>query len=171
MLFFFLSSQSCFDNFDIIEIKQKKHSLPHIFFFFFFFFFNRKNYGEGKVLFLLDTKWVGFYFVGCITILISLCLCLCLSHIYIYIYIIMINKYILDFIYLMPWKFVCDLRFHEVLQTIIVGQIMKENEEIKNYSQKPLELCTNLCVLVSVRTQTHLVYPSTTKRMWYKVNF
>ena len=25
--------------------------------------------------------------------------------------IIIINKYILDFIYLMPWKFVCDLRF------------------------------------------------------------
>ena len=23
----------------------------------------------------------------------------------------------LDFIYLMPWKFVCDLRFYEVLQT------------------------------------------------------
>ena len=34
--------------------------------------------------------------------------------------IIIINKYILDFIYLMPWKFVCNLRFHEVLQTTIV---------------------------------------------------
>ena len=24
------------------------------------------------------------------------------------------NKYVLDFIYLMPWRFVCDLRFHNV---------------------------------------------------------
>ena len=46
----------------------------------------------------------------------------------------------------MPWKFVCDLRFHEVLQTTIIRQIMKGNEEIKKYSQKPLELCTNLYV-------------------------
>ena len=30
----------------------------------------------------------------------------------------------------MPWKFVCDLRFHEVLQTTIIRQITKENEEI-----------------------------------------
>ena len=43
-------------------------------------------------------------------------------------YIIMINKYILDFIYLMPWKFVCDLWLHEVLQTTIVRLIMKGNE-------------------------------------------
>ena len=26
----------------------------------------------------------------------------------------------------MPWKFVCDLRFHEVLQTTIIRQITKE---------------------------------------------
>ena len=57
------------------------------------------------------------------------------------------NKYILDFIDLMPWKFVCDLAFHEVLLTTIIRLIMKENEEIKKigkYCQKPLELCTNL---------------------------
>ena len=30
------------------------------------------------------------------------------------------NKYILDFIYLMPWKFVSDLKLHEVLQTTII---------------------------------------------------
>ena len=49
--------------------------------------------------------------------------------------------------------YVCDLRFHEVLQTAIIRQITKENEEIEKiekYSQKPLELCINLCVLVSV---------------------
>ena len=47
--------------------------------------------------------------------------------------IIIMNKYILDFIYLIPWKFVCDLRFHEVLQTTIIRQITKENEEIEKY--------------------------------------
>ena len=31
----------------------------------------------------------------------------------------------------MPWKFVCDLRFNEVLQTTIIRQITKGNEEIK----------------------------------------
>ena len=48
----------------------------------------------------------------------------------------------------MPWKFVCDLRFHEVLQKKI-RQITKENEEIEKiekYSQKPLELSINLNV-------------------------
>ena len=44
----------------------------------------------------------------------------------------------------MPWKFVCNLRFHEVLQTTIIMQITKGNEEIEKYSQKPLELCTTL---------------------------
>ena len=29
--------------------------------------------------------------------------------------------------YLMSWKFVCNLRFHEVLQTTIIRQITKEN--------------------------------------------
>ena len=51
----------------------------------------------------------------------------------------------------MPWKFIRDLRFHEVLQTIIIRQITKRNEEIEKiekYSQKPLELCTNLYVCV-----------------------
>ena len=31
----------------------------------------------------------------------------------------------------MPWKFVCNLRFYDVLQITIIKQIMKENEEIK----------------------------------------
>ena len=31
--------------------------------------------------------------------------------------------YICIYIYIMPWKFFCDLWFHEVLQTTIVGQI------------------------------------------------
>ena len=31
----------------------------------------------------------------------------------------------------MPWKFICDLKFHEVLQTRIIRQIMKGNKEIK----------------------------------------
>ena len=47
----------------------------------------------------------------------------------------------------MPWKFVYDLRFHKVLQTTIIKQIMKENEGIKKiekYSKKPLQLHTNL---------------------------
>ena len=68
------------------------------------------------------------------------------------------NKYILDFMYLMPWKFVCNLRFHEVLQTTIIKQITKGKEEIEKiekYSQKSLELCTNiyvcLCVCLCVR--------------------
>ena len=53
----------------------------------------------------------------------------------------------------MPWKFIRDLWFHEVLQTTIVGQIKKENEEIvkpEKYSQKPLELYTNLYVCLWV---------------------
>ena len=37
----------------------------------------------------------------------------------------------------MPWKFVNDFWFHEVLQTTIIRQITKENEEIEKYSQKP----------------------------------
>ena len=45
------------------------------------------------------------------------------------VYIYIIKEYILDFIYFIPWKFVCDLRFHEVLQTTIIWQITKE----KNY--------------------------------------
>ena len=57
------------------------------------------------------------------------------------------NKYILDFIYLIPWKFIGDLRFHEVLQTTTIRHITKENgeiEKIDKYIQKPLELCTKL---------------------------
>ena len=50
----------------------------------------------------------------------------------------------------MPRKFVCDLRFHEGLETTIIKQIIKENEEIKKYSQKSLELYTNLYVCLRV---------------------
>ena len=53
--------------------------------------------------------------------------------------------------YLMPWKFIYNLSFHEVLQTTIIRQITKENEEIgkiEKYNQKPLESCTNLYVCV-----------------------
>ena len=49
----------------------------------------------------------------------------------------------------MQWKFVCNIRFHEVLQTTIIRNITKGNEEIEKiekYNQKPLELCTNLYV-------------------------
>ena len=44
----------------------------------------------------------------------------------IYIYIcISNNKWIyIKFIYLMPWKLFCDLRFHEVLQSTIIRQIL-----------------------------------------------
>ena len=55
----------------------------------------------------------------------------------------------------MQWKFVCDLRFQEVLQTTIIRQITKENEKIgkiEKYSQNSLELFTNryVCVCVGV---------------------
>ena len=52
-------------------------------------------------------------------------------------------------IYLISWKFVCDLRFLQVLQATIIRQILKENEEmekIEKYGQKLLELCTNFYV-------------------------
>ena len=53
----------------------------------------------------------------------------------------------------MAWKFVCELRFHKLLQTLIIRQITKGNEEIpkiKKYSKKSLELCTNLCMCMCV---------------------
>ena len=31
----------------------------------------------------------------------------------------------------MPWKFVCDFRLHEVLQTTVIRQITKEKKEIE----------------------------------------
>ena len=63
----------------------------------------------------------------------------------------------------MSWKFVRDLRFHEVLQTTIIRQITKGNEEIKKikkYSQKLLELCANLyvCLCVCIFTHTYTKY-------------
>ena len=53
----------------------------------------------------------------------------------------------------MPWKFVCDFWFHEVLQTTIVWQITKGNEKIEKigkYCKKPLGLCRNLYVCLCV---------------------
>ena len=56
-----------------------------------------------------------------------------------------INKYILDFIYLMPWKFVYDLRFHKVLRTTIIRLTTKENEEIEKYSKTIGIVYKSLC--------------------------
>ena len=53
----------------------------------------------------------------------------------------------------MPWKLVCDLRFREVLSSTIIWKITKRNEKIEKiekYSQKQLELCTNLYVCLCV---------------------
>ena len=54
----------------------------------------------------------------------------------------MIKKYLLDFIYPMPWKFVYYFKFHEILKkATIILQITKGNEEIEEiekYSKKPL---------------------------------
>ena len=46
---------------------------------------------------------------------------------YIYIYI-----YSSRFIYLMPWTFVCNLRFHEVLQVTLIWPITKKIRNRKN---------------------------------------
>ena len=58
----------------------------------------------------------------------------------------------------MPWKFVCNLKFHEVLQTTIIKQITKGNgkkkkkkKKIEKYSQKRLNcgqifMCACECV-------------------------
>ena len=65
--------------------------------------------------------------------------------------------------YLMPWKFVCDLKFHKVLQTTINRQITKGNKEIKKiekYSQKPMELCTNLYVCANAHAHACAGYCS-----------
>ena len=53
----------------------------------------------------------------------------------------------------MPWKFARGLRFHEALRTTIIRKIIKENKEIEKiekFSQKPLELYTNLYVRLCV---------------------
>ena len=81
----------------------------------------------------------------CVCVCVRVCMCVC---------IIMINKYIIDFMYLMPWQFVCDHKFHEVLQKTIIRQIAKEKvemEKIEKYSQIPLEMYRNLfmCLWVS----------------------
>ena len=54
----------------------------------------------------------------------------------------------------MPWKFVGDLRLHNVLQTTIVRQITKLNveiEKIEKYSKNNVGIAyQSLCVLVSM---------------------
>ena len=54
----------------------------------------------------------------------------------------------------MPWKFVCDLWFHQVLQTTIIRQITKGNEVIekivKIQSKTVGIVCKSLCALVWV---------------------
>ena len=54
----------------------------------------------------------------------------------------------------MPLKFVCDFKFHDVLQTTIIRWITNENEEnekIEKYSKKTVRIVyKSLCVLVSV---------------------
>ena len=50
----------------------------------------------------------------------------------------------------MSWKFVCDHRFHGVLQTTIIKQGKDEIEKIEKCSQKPLELCTNIYLYIII---------------------
>ena len=53
----------------------------------------------------------------------------------------------------MPWKFVCDLRFHEVLQITIIRQITKGNEKSKNTFKNRwdcVEIFTSACECVCV---------------------
>ena len=59
----------------------------------------------------------------------------------------------------MPWKFVCDLRFHRVLQTTIIWQITKGNEEIEKYSL--VYVCVKIytrcqCIFTHTYTKHHL---------------
>ena len=49
----------------------------------------------------------------------------------------------------MPWKFVCDLRFPEVLQTTIISRIKKENEEIIEIKKK-IDKNSKNCVQIAV---------------------
>ena len=50
----------------------------------------------------------------------------------------------------MPLKFVCDLRFHGVLQTTIIRQITKGNEEIEKCKNRwncvQIFMCARECV-------------------------
>ena len=52
----------------------------------------------------------------------------------------------------MLWKFVCDLRFQEVLQTTIIKQITKGNEEIEKIMSQTIGIvykssCACVCGL------------------------
>ena len=55
----------------------------------------------------------------------------------------------------MLWKFVCDLRFHEVLQTTIIRQIRNELKKSKNtvknrWNFEQIFMCACVCVWVIV---------------------
>ena len=77
--------------------------------------------------------------------------------------------YISFYTYLIAWKLVGDLKFHDVLQTTIIRQITKDNGEIgkiEKYSQKNVKIvyncvagwgyiCVLLCVDVSVCMKIH----------------
>ena len=43
----------------------------------------------------------------------------------------------------MPWKSVWNLRFHEILQTTLIRQITKGNEEIEKKSKNTVKDCWN----------------------------
>ena len=45
--------------------------------------------------------------------------------------------------YVLPWMFGSDLRFHEILQTTIIRQITKGNEEIEKKNEKYGAACVN----------------------------
>ena len=55
----------------------------------------------------------------------------------------------------MPWKFVCDLWFHELLQTTIVRQIAKGNEWIENSQSFT---CAFECVIIFTNPSARAEY-------------
>ena len=68
---------------------------------------------------------------------------------------IITNRYILDFIYLMPWKFDCNLRFHEVLKATIIRQITKGNEKLKKQSKTVVPLTHPHSIIHNYNPNTH----------------
>ena len=59
--------------------------------------------------------------------------------------------------YLMPWKFFCDLRFHEILPTTITWRIMKGNEEIEKKSKNTIKNSWN-CIEIFMCVVSVTVY-------------
>ena len=65
------------------------------------------------------------------TVYIYVCVCVCVC-VCVLTYNNNINKKIfIRFVYILPWKFGCDLRFHEILQTTIIRQITKKKKSKK----------------------------------------